>query len=52
MIPEDKVKTEYYPCPCRNMKCPCGCGHRYTGRCLNKDCEECKKSKNNLKVIR
>jgi len=42
----EKVK----PCPCRYMKCPCGCGHRYTGQCLNKKCEACKKDKGRDKL--
>lgn len=39
------------PCPCSNMKCPCGCGHRYTGVCLRKPpCIECIRDKSiNLK---
>jgi len=46
---EESEEVEVRPCPCRDMRCPCGCGHRYTGRCLNKDCEACKQDKNNLK---
>ena len=42
----EKVK----PCPCRNMICPCGCGYRYTGQCLNNKCEACKRYRDKLKV--
>ena len=62
-MPEDKKKTVIYkddninkyginedkvPCPCSNMKCPCGCGYRYTGICLRKNpCIECLRDKSN-----
>lgn len=35
------------PCPSSNMKCPCGCEHKYCGICLRpypcKDCNPTKK---------
>jgi len=47
---ELEESEEVKPCPCRYMKCPCGCGHRYTGLCLNKNCEACKNYRDKLKV--
>ena len=49
-MPESEGTEEVKPCPCRNMKCPCGCGHRYTGLCLNKNCEACRNYRDKLKV--
>ena len=45
MEPEKGVLPchEPLPCPCSNMKCPCGCGHINGGLCQRKDCETCKK---------
>tara|TARA_Y100000996_G_C22522031_1_gene642878 strand:+ start:846 stop:1022 length:177 start_codon:yes stop_codon:yes gene_type:complete len=50
-IQEEKEKekekekcTNLLPCPFSNIKCPCGCGNKYSGFCLRpnpcKLCEE------------
>ena len=37
------------PCPCYDMICPCGCGHRYSGICQIVSCVKCKEGKSKLK---
>ena len=35
-------------CPCKQMICPCGCGHRYSGVCSDSSCKDCFKDTKKL----